>query len=289
MILTNIILSLYLNKGYASSSNFALTITSYFKGVIGISPNLLTRLASIVLLFSGILLFDNIFHIQLLGSEIVDYSGLSQVTVLSSSLFTTYPNKSKFSIINHKIIRAFVYKFWKEIIQTLPKDRLVVVIFNMEFEGGVIRSFSRLNKVGNSKEYRDAFYSEIKYYFDSHLEGYSELTITNFHLKYRITDLEIEKSKKIKVSKSLTASGFKPENLPLTMNLWEWDSNISFSPTYDYAHFTRDNISFIIKFVIVICYYCAPRPSRQITICKTGLSKCHCEYGVCILPIFAPT
>lgn len=96
---------------------------------------------------------------------------------------------------------------------------MVYIIFNVEFEGGIVRSFSRLNKVSSSKDYRDAFLSEITYYYNNHLEGYSQLNIVNFHIKYRITDLTMEKITKIKVSKSIISSGFKSENLPLTMNL----------------------------------------------------------------------
>jgi NADH-ubiquinone oxidoreductase chain 2 len=54
------------------------------RGGDGLSPILITRLASIVFLFSGALAY-NALYIQSIGSGLSLYSGLFQVSVLSQS------------------------------------------------------------------------------------------------------------------------------------------------------------------------------------------------------------
>lgn len=96
---------------------FALTVTPYLslcgslcgKGLIALLP-IFTRVISILLLISGLLLIYNILYIQSVGFEVGVYSDFYQVTVLSSSFFSIYPNKSKISI-KIKFIKVFVYKF----------------------------------------------------------------------------------------------------------------------------------------------------------------------------------
>lgn len=55
-----------------------------FAGKGGLSPILITRLTSIIFIYSGALAY-NALYIQSIGSGISLYSGLFQVTVLSQS------------------------------------------------------------------------------------------------------------------------------------------------------------------------------------------------------------
>ena len=65
-------------RPYTNSNNINLQFVS------GISPILITRLTSIIFLFSGALAY-NALYIQSIGSGLSIYSGLFQVTSLSQS------------------------------------------------------------------------------------------------------------------------------------------------------------------------------------------------------------
>jgi len=59
--------------------------SSTVKGFVGLSPILISRLTSIIFLYSGALAF-NALYVQSIGSGIGLYSGNFQVTLISQSL-----------------------------------------------------------------------------------------------------------------------------------------------------------------------------------------------------------
>src|ERR1700759_5765632 len=82
MSLMILIIAIALTPSTSSLNTNSSTLTSVQGD--GLSPILITRLASIVFLFSGALAY-NALYIQSIGSGLSLYSGLFQVSVLSQS------------------------------------------------------------------------------------------------------------------------------------------------------------------------------------------------------------
>jgi len=135
-------------------------------------------------------------------------------------------------------------------------DKVISVIFKVEYANGTIRSFSRVNKITKNLKFKNILQSNINNFITLNADHYEDLKIDNSFIEWSISNYTLDHSSWSDIRDIIEggeiSSKIKIENskisdysfLPISMDLWTWNRSITFKGGHRFARFTYDNIYF---------------------------------------------
>lgn len=88
-------------------------------------------------------------------------------------------------------IQEFIDNFWVDIMENYGEDQVVNVIFKVEYDNNVFKSFSHVKKVTNNSRCKQVIYDNIRFYILNNLSHYHwknncKLKVSYLHIHYLI-------------------------------------------------------------------------------------------------------
>jgi hypothetical protein len=137
-------------------------------------------------------------------------------------------------LLNNKVIKLYLNKFWEEIMEELPKDQIVLLLFRVKFGDpddvngpDSIATIGNLFKINNSKQDMSRLYDHLKALLSIKDEYYLTSPLLELIFSYKIISLDNKIINKVnRISKRLKPKAItykmKGYNLPNTMDLKLW-------------------------------------------------------------------
>jgi hypothetical protein len=162
-------------------------------------------------------------------------------------------------------IQEFIDNFWVDIMDNYGEDQVVNVIFKVEYDNNVFKSFSSMKKVTKNTKYKGVLYDNIEFYILNNLSHYDQLQVRSINFTYALSDHNLNhvshtplrtfiNNIQIEVPEDPSTLTLKEYDfLPKTMSLGLWNTNITFMSGHRQAYFV--NKSYIFEFKIFSNYY----------------------------------
>ena len=87
-------------------------------------------------------------------------------------------------ILTSSAILSFIDTFWSDIMINFNSDQVITIIFKVEYDNNITRSFSHAIEITHNNKFKQKLLNEIKVYIQLNSEHYEELSVKNILFDY---------------------------------------------------------------------------------------------------------
>lgn len=155
--------------------------------------------------------------------------------------------------LQNSLIKITLKKFWKEVMQPLKKDQIVIILFKINFidenNSPYMRTLGSLIKTNKSEFTR--IYNLLSARLEISDEDYISTPIKELIITYKIIDkdnIKVNKTTYPKIEKLITHK-IKNYSLPATMNLKLWGLQLSKIENIVRLAKRRSKLTYVIELI----------------------------------------